>query len=112
MTQQVSESDKSNIKMAFGRGQSLNEKDGTLKERYIQELHEGGFTHVQAFEYDATEYYERPEDLLFLLKHTPIVPDFGQDQKDFNTLNDFIETNRTDKGIRTNSKRFLIIGEK
>ena len=112
MTQQVSESDKSNIKKAFGRGQSLDEKDGTLKERYIHELHEAGFSHVQTFEYDATEYYERPEDLLFLLKHTPIVPDFGRDQNDFNTLNDFIKTNTTDKGIRTNSKRFLIIAKK
>lgn len=112
MTQQVSESDKLNIKKAFGRGQSLNHKDGALKKRYIQELHEAGFSHVQVLEYDATEYYERPEDLLFLLKHTPIVPDFGRVQKDFNTLNDFIETNRTDKGIRTNSKRFLIIGGK
>lgn len=109
MTQQVSES---NIKKAFGRGQSLDEKDGTLKERYIDELHEAGFSHVQAFEYDATEYYERPEELLFLLRHTPIVPDFGRDQNDFNTLNDFIKTNTTDKGIRTNSKRFLIIAKK
>ncbi len=36
MTQQVSESDKSNIKKAFVRGQSLDQKDGTLKERYIR----------------------------------------------------------------------------
>ncbi|EMR07240.1 putative methyltransferase ycgJ [Bhargavaea cecembensis DSE10] len=112
MTQQVSEFDKLNIKKAFGRGQSLEEKDGTLKERFIHELREAGFSNVQAFEYDATEYYERPEDLLFLLKHTPIVPDFGRDQNDFNTLNDFIKTNTTDKGIRTNSKRFLIIAKK
>ncbi|MCM3086766.1 class I SAM-dependent methyltransferase [Bhargavaea ginsengi] len=112
MTQQVSESDKSNIKKAFGRGQSLDEKDRTLQERYIQELQVAGFSHVQAFEYDATEYYERPEDLLFLLKHTPIVPDFGRDQNDFKVLNEFIETNTTEKGIRTNSKRFLIIAKK
>ncbi|KZE37204.1 SAM-dependent methyltransferase [Bhargavaea cecembensis] len=112
MTQQVGESDKLNIKKAFGRGQSINEEDGALKERYIRELDEAGFSHVQAFEYDATEYYQRSEDLLFLLKHTPIVPDFGRDQNDNKILNDFIEANRTDKGIRTNSKRFLIIGEK
>lgn len=58
------------------------------------------------------EYYERPEDLLFLLKHTPIVPDFGRGHNDTKILKDFIATNVTDKGIRTNSKRFLVIGEK
>jgi ubiquinone/menaquinone biosynthesis C-methylase UbiE len=112
MTQQVSESDKANIKKAFGRGQAVNEEDGKLKERYIRELHEAGFSRVQTFEYDAIEYYQRPEDLLFLLKHTPIVHDFGRDQNDFKILSEFIEANRTEKGIRTNSKRFLIIGEK
>lgn len=112
LTQQVSESDKFNLKKAFGRGQSIHEKDGALEEQYIGKLYEAGFSNVQSFEYDAIEYYQRPEDLIFLLKHTPIIPDFGQEKDDFKILRDFIEKNRTEKGIRTNSKRFLIIGEK
>lgn len=112
LTQQVSESDKFNLKKAFGRGQSYNEKDGALKERYIQELYEAGFSNVQSYEYDAIEYYQRPEDIIFLLKHTPIIPNFGQDKNDFEILSDFIEKNRTEEGIRTNSKRFLVIGQK
>lgn len=112
LTQQVSEADKLNVKTAFGRGQSFGKVDGTLKERYIQELKEAGFTEVQSFEYNATEYYQRPEDLIFLLKHTPIVPDFGQREKDWDILNDFIQCNKTEKGIRTNSKRFLLIANK
>ncbi len=112
LTQQVSEADKLNIKEAFGRGQSYGQQDGTLKEKYIRELKEAGFRHIQSFEYDAAEYFERPEDLIFLLKHTPIIPDFGQDKQDFEILKDFIQNNQNDKGIRTNSKRILLIAKK
>ena len=112
LTEQVSEADKLNIKKAFGRGQAYHQTDGALKERYVHELKEAGFSDIQSFEYDAIEYFKRPEDLLFLLKHTPIIPDFGQDKKDFEMLHDFIENFRTEKGIRTNSKRFLIIAKK
>lgn len=109
LTQQVSEADKLNLKIAFERGQDFGRADGTLKESYIKDLKAAGFTEIQSFEYDAIDYYQRPEDLIFLLKHTPIIPDFGKVENDMIILNDFIENNRTDKGIRTNSKRFLII---
>ncbi|WP_200411321.1 class I SAM-dependent methyltransferase [Virgibacillus salexigens] len=112
LTQQVSEADKLNLKRAFGRGQALEEVDGTLRGRYIRELKEAGFTDVQSFDYNADDFYQTPEDLIFLLKHTPIIPYFGQEEKDFNILNDFIENNRTKKGISTNSKRFLIVAKK
>lgn len=112
LTQQVSEDDKLNLKKAFGRGQSFEEVDGALKERYIRELKETGFSVVQFFEYDAIDYYQRPEDLIFLLKHTPIIPNFGEEKYDFDILNNFIENNRSEKGICTNSKRFIIIANK
>ena len=112
LTQQVSEADKLNIKKAFGRGQAFNEIDGTLKKKYIREIKEAGFSDVQSFEYDAIEYFQRTEDLMFLLKHTPIIPNFGDDKRDFDILNNFIRDNHTDKGIRTNSKRFLIVAKK
>lgn len=112
LTQQVSEADKLNLKKAFGRGQAFEEVDGTLKERYIRELKDAGFIEVQSFDYNAIEYYQTTEDLIFLLKHTPIIPNFGQEDNDFNILNDFIERNRTKKGIITNSKRFLIVADK
>lgn len=112
LTQQVSEADKLNLKKAFGRGQSIGVDDGTLKEKYIQELKEAGFVEVYSFDYNAIEYYQRPEDLVFLLKYTPTIPNFGQEKKDFDILDNFIENNRTKKGICTNSKRFLIIANK
>ena len=112
LSQQVGEADKLNIKKAFGRGQGFHNKDGLLKECYIKKLYEAGFTKVQSIEYDAIEYYQRPEDLLFLLTHTPIVPNFGQEKQDDEILASFIKENLTDQGIRTNCQRFLIMAEK
>ncbi|MEE2022289.1 SAM-dependent methyltransferase, partial [Bacillus toyonensis] len=108
----VSENDKLNLKEAFGRGQCLGERDGTLKEKYMSELISAGFELVQVREYDVTDYYSTPEDLIFLLKHTPIIPNFGEGEEDFTILQKFIDPNSSEKGIRTNSKRFMIIAVK
>ena len=72
-------------------------------------MKEAGFKKINSLDYDAKEYYQTPEDLLFLLKHTPIIPDFGSDARDFEILSEFIKKNQTEKGICTNSKRYLII---
>ncbi|WP_372662129.1 class I SAM-dependent methyltransferase [Cohnella sp.] len=111
LTQQVSENDKLNIIKAFGKERTTVE-DGTLKNKYISELSEAGFSDIQSFEYDATEFYKTYEDLVFLLKHTPIIPNFGKSENDFVVLEKFIEDNQTNKGIMTNSKRFMIIARK
>ncbi|OOC58526.1 class I SAM-dependent methyltransferase [Paenibacillus ihbetae] len=111
-TQQVRESDKSNLKKAFGRGQALDQEDGALRDRYIAELREAGFRDVHYAEYDADEYYERDEDLLFLLKHTPIIPGFGEDEQDYRILEQFINEFREARGIRTNAARLMIIARK
>ncbi|MBW7457429.1 class I SAM-dependent methyltransferase [Paenibacillus sepulcri] len=111
LTQQVSEDDKLNLIRAFGRGQKAAQ-DGTLKNKYSSELSEAGFSDIQSFDFDATEYYKTYEDLVFLLKHTPIIPNFGQGSDDFAKLEAFIQENQTGKGIKTNSKRFMIIARK
>ncbi|MGZ9585820.1 class I SAM-dependent methyltransferase [Paenibacillus marinisediminis] len=108
LTQQVSEHDKLNLVQAFGR-RRITVEDGALMKKYMIELHEAGFREIQSYEYDAAEYYETYEDLLFLLKHTPIVPDFGSREDDFAVLDQFIKDHSTNKGIRTNSKRFMIV---
>ncbi|MDQ0232064.1 class I SAM-dependent methyltransferase [Metabacillus malikii] len=111
LTQQVGEMDKLNLKQAFKRGHTMH-KDGALCSMYVKELYDAGFSEIQTFEYDATDYYHRPEDLIFLLKHTPTIPQFGEKQDDFEILEKFIRENTTSKGIRTNSKRFLIVAKK
>jgi len=111
-TQQVSEHDKWNLKQAFGRGQAWGTAQGTLQRQYVEELRTAGLKDIQVYEYNATDYYASVQDLLFLLRHTPIIPNFGQDEQDYELLKQFIEEYRTDRGIRTNSARFMIIAHK
>lgn len=112
LTQQVSENDKANIKAFFGRGQAYGIPQGTLREKYLKALQDAGFANLQSFESNVTEYYSRPEDLVFLLKHTPIVPYFGENEDDFKLLDAFIQAHTTEKGIETNASRFMLMAYK
>lgn len=111
-TQQVSEGDQLNIKNAFGRGQGYGLKDGALKNRYLKELKALGFNKIQAFDYNSKVIYKTDKDYIFLLRYTPTIPEFGEKKEDFEILRKFIEENKTDKGIETNSKRFMIVAVK
>lgn len=112
LTQQVSENDKRNIIQFFNPEKSVQKEDGTLQKQYVDALKKAGFSKVTVDEYDAIEFYERPEDLVFLLKHTPIIPHFGENPADYDTLNDFIKHYTKPEGIETNAKRFMIIAQK
>ena len=112
LTQQVSETDKFNIKQIFGRGQAFGLADGAAQDAYVLALKNAGFLKVGSLENNATEYYERLEDLIFLLKHTPIIPGFGKEIFDFEKLDQFIKENVSVKGIKTNSKRYMLVAKK
>ncbi len=111
ITQQVGEKDKENIKKIFGRGQSFGEPVGALMNKYIKELKNSGFKILREDSYNAVEYYANMKDLIFLLKNTPIIPDFNID-KDSTFLREIEEKYKTKEGIKTNSYRFLIICKK
>lgn len=112
ITQQVSEADKKNIKEAFNRGQNWGEPDGENHDYYLREFKAIGFSRIESYDYNAIEWYEEPADLIYLLRNTPLIPDFGKNDKDFEILHDFILANREEKGIRTNSKRYMLVVEK
>jgi len=112
LTQQVAERDKENLKQAFGRGQGCGHDDGELMRRYVRDLSDAGFSDIRAEEFDVTEYYGSAEDLIFLLKHTPIIPEFGRHAQDFEILRRFVAENRWERGIRTNARRFIIRARK
>jgi ubiquinone/menaquinone biosynthesis C-methylase UbiE len=111
-TQQVSEGDQINIKKAFGRGQGYDIKDGTLKNKYLKQLKKLVFTKIESFDYNSKITYKTEKDYIFLLRYTPTIPEFGKKKGDFEILRKFIEKNKTEKGIETNSKRFIIIAAK
>lgn len=107
-TQQVGEKDKQNIKKIFGRGQSFGEKPRSFMNKCIQELKNVGFKILRKNTYDATEYYADMADLIFLLRNTPIIPDFDI-KKDQKFLEEIERKYKTKDGIKTNSFRFLLI---
>ena len=63
-------------------------------------------------EYNVTEHYATPEDLMFLLTHTPIIPHFGEFASDLSVFEQLVQEHRDEKGIRTNSARFMITARK
>lgn len=111
LSQQVSERDKYALKCCFGRGQCYGEDDGALREKYRRDLQLAGLE-VEVREYDAEEYYQSVEDLLFLLSHTPIITAFGEYADDFHQLHTYIKQNNSEQGIWTNAKRFLLVATK
>lgn len=110
ITQQVRENDKENIKKVFGRGQAYGEETDALLDESVETLKEAGLEIIKRDIYDITEYYSL-EDLVFLLKWTPIIPDFDG-EKDRKNLEKLEEKYRTGKEIKTNASRFLIIAKK
>jgi len=112
LTQQVSEYDKINIKKELGRGQSYGKEDGSLKKRYLGELKKMGFKKIKSDDYDSIEYYKKKEDIVYFLKYTPTIPHFGKKPGDSEKLEKFFEKYTTKKGIKTNSKRFMITAKK
>jgi hypothetical protein len=111
ITQQVSEGDKRNFKEVFQRGQLYGEKVGTLKKRYLVELQEASIRIIKEQTVNTTEYYESMDDVIFLLANTPIIPNFDL-KKEQDKLEKIERKFKTDKGMRANSERFLIVGRK
>ena len=66
---------------------------------------------VRAFDYNVLEYYKKLDILIFLLKHTLIIPNFEIIDSDFAMLEKFIHDNKTEKGIITNSKCFMLVAK-
>ena len=62
--------------------------------------------------HDSKIIYKTDKDYIFLLRYTPTIPEFGKKKNDFEILKKFIEENKTKRGIKTNSKRFMIIAAK
>lgn len=107
ITQQVHELDKLNIKRFFRRGQGFGIKAGTLMKRYISEAKNNNLKITKKLVSNQPYYFKDQTELVKYLKRTPTIPDFGSKQ-DFIKLKVFVKQNKTTKGIRTNTARFLL----
>jgi len=109
----IGEKDKENIKMIFGRGQNYdslikNIKEAERKRKLLKEI---GFKEIKIKEISCEEYYETINDLIFLLRNTPIIPNFDI-KKDYKKLEMIRRSLSTNNGIKTNSHRIIILAIK
>ena len=110
-SEQIDEDDCKKLKDLFERGQGYNTKL-KLIDKIKEEVKLKNFKNVKFFEIKQQEYYKTEEDLLFLLRNTPIIPNFGEEEKDYQKFNEYVEKNTTDKGILLERKLFGIKVEK
>ena len=57
------------------------------------------FKQIEFYDIIQNEYYKTEEDLLFLLNNTPIIPEFGKIQGDYEKFRKYVKKNSTEKGI-------------
>jgi ubiquinone/menaquinone biosynthesis C-methylase UbiE len=107
ITQQVHETDKINLKQAFGRGQNYKEKPGSLLKRYKEQARQAGFKQIKSKISNIPYYFISREELIRFLDKAPTIPNFGS-KKDYLILEKFIQKNSTSKGIKSNTSRFLL----
>lgn len=106
-TEQIDENDCLQLKKIFGRGQGY-ESQIRLREKIKSKIRDFKFNSVEFYDIIQQEYYETEEDLLFLLKNTPIIPDFGKEKGDFSKFNEYVRMNTNNNGIILERKLFGI----
>lgn len=108
ITQQVEIHDKAALKDCFGRGQNHGASE------LIAEGYRAAFEGLQPREillktYDIDEFFASEDDLLALLRCTPIIPDFGQHADDMAAFSRYVQAHATPQGIRCNAHRSLLM---
>ncbi|MGA3020969.1 MAG: class I SAM-dependent methyltransferase [Candidatus Micrarchaeales archaeon] len=105
----IGERDKENIKRVFGRGQFYEYLiDGRKRsEEMAGMLNKIGFSKMKVKEYDTLEYFATFDDLVLRLSGRPIIPNFNMDEDKEHWA--YIQKQFSEnKGIRTNSHRFIL----
>lgn len=97
-SEQIDEDDCKELKVLFGRGQGFNE-ECKLIDKIKLNVNKEKFNKIEIYDIIQNEYYKTEEDLLFLLNNTPIIPEFGKIQGDYEKFREYIEKNNTEKGI-------------
>lgn len=106
-SEQIDEDDCKSLKELFGRGQGYNEKI-KLIDKLKEEAKQNNFKNIDFFDIKQQEYYKTDDDLMFLLKNTPIIPNFGEEKLDYKKFNEYVEKNKSEKGILLERKLFGI----
>lgn len=97
-SEQIDEDDCKELKELFGRGQGFN-LEPKLIDKIKEEIVKEKFKQIEFYDIIQNEYYKKEEDLLFLLHNTPIIPEFGKIQGDYEKFREYVEKNNTENGI-------------
>jgi SAM-dependent methyltransferase len=111
VTQQVLDGDKINLKMIFGRGQGYNDHKNALLLRYRREMAACGFTKIRYKISNVPYYFKSKKKLIDFLYKTPTIPHFSLN-RDRELVDEFVARYKSAKGIKSNSRRFLLEGVK
>ncbi len=111
ITEQIDEDDCLELKELFGRGQGYNVQGKQIKSLKKQ-CENNCFYSIKTYEIEQTEYYNTEDDLYFLLTHTPIITDFGEEKTDNQLFDEYVKAHTKSKGIVLNRKLFGIIAQK
>ena len=110
-SEQIDEEDCIELKNIFDRGQGYNNKIKSI-DIMKKEMQSNQFKDICFYEIKQEEYYEGEEDLIFLLNHTPIIPEFGKEEKDYERFSEYVSKNKTEKGIYVERRLFGIKARK
>lgn len=107
------------LKRMFGRGQAYNDVKPISLIDY-ESILDAGFKDVELIPLHVVEYYKTKEDLLALLKKTPILNDFSENLNgeyerriiDKDIFEQYVHENSTVKGIKLVRRYYGIIAKK
>ena len=107
----IGEKDTQALKEAFGRGQNYGGWDKSELEKDKQEIISAGFNILFASEYLYNEFYKTYDDLDLFLQGVPIFEDYDS-VIDRNKLERYVKKHETDKGIKLERHRVVIVAKK
>lgn len=107
----IGEKDTQALKETFGRGQNYGSWNKSELEKDKQEIISAGFSILFAQDYLYSEFYKTYDDLDLFLQGVPIFEDYDS-VLDKDNLNKYVKRYGTDKGIRLERHRVVIVAKK
>lgn len=108
VSEDIDKNDCLELKLMFGRGQGFDEVKNVSDDLY-EEYQKLKFSEIKYFPIREVEYYETPEDLLYLLENTPIIPNFNKDKNDMKIFKEYCQKHTTKLGIRLDRQLYAFI---
>lgn len=106
ISEDIAKKDCQELKDMFKRGQGYN--DEPLSNHVMKDCIDAGFDEIKFLRSEEIEYYKTVDDLKFLLENTPILNGFNE-EKDNNTLQEYVDKFSTKKGIKLIRRLYVFV---